>query len=500
MNTEAFRRSGLVIRPCESRIDEGIATPVRALPRILAVVTDRRVVQWPTSVASLISSDQRTNASAVWVAVVAFAGIDIAGAVFEGTRAGPSDIPVLAYLLFLALTLNLVAVRLASGYLTMGGIATGTAALTLSPRFGVVVGLVGGAIGAVAISRAPTLVRVAQVLGAGAWTVIAAWFDVLLRESAAPRAVTLTLVAICFVLANWTVTSSIGALVSRQLPWAILSRNLNPHWIGAFIYIAVTSIVLATVLDGSITGFLVATMVALLSMALADSVAGREVRTRLQAQLDDTDRHLLHSRVVEGTIHDVRNFLAMALGHLGEPELESDKSARLAAEAVGDAIEALNRLQMGSSPKLRWSESPVDLSAMAADVISLVGPKSAQKRVRLTNNQPRMPPAVRGDPLLLRQVVTNLVLNAIEAVATGGHVTVRTGNRGDRAMLQVIDDGPGIPDKYRDRLFEPHFTTKPSGSGIGLFVSYGIVREHRGELLYEGNKNGAIFTVLLPTA
>lgn len=110
------------------------------------------------------------------------------------------------------------------------------------------------------------------------------------------------------------------------------------------------------------------------------------------------------------------------------------------------------------------------------------------------------PALVRGDPLLLRQAITNLVLNAIEAVPTGGHVWVRTGTRGDKVMLQVADNGPGIPDKYRDRLFEPHFTTKPSGSGIGLFMSYGIIREHRGDLLYEGNKNGAVFTILLPSA
>jgi signal transduction histidine kinase len=62
----------------------------------------------------------------------------------------------------------------------------------------------------------------------------------------------------------------------------------------------------------------------------------------------------------------------------------------------------------------------------------------------------------------------------------------------------VSDDGPGISDDNRRRLFEPHFTTKEGGTGLGLFMSYGIVREHQGQLIYEENRRGAVFTVTLP--
>jgi signal transduction histidine kinase len=96
-------------------------------------------------------------------------------------------------------------------------------------------------------------------------------------------------------------------------------------------------------------------------------------------------------------------------------------------------------------------------------------------------------------------VITNLVNNAVDAVAPGGHVEVNTGKRGNGwPYLTVADDGPGVPDDQRHHLFEPHFTTKEGGTGLGLFMSFGIVHEHQGQLLYEGTRRGAVFTVVLP--
>jgi two-component system sensor histidine kinase HupT/HoxJ len=98
----------------------------------------------------------------------------------------------------------------------------------------------------------------------------------------------------------------------------------------------------------------------------------------------------------------------------------------------------------------------------------------------------------------MREVITNLMNNAIDAAPAGGRVTATAGRRSGRPYFSVADNGPGISDEHRHRLFEPHFTTKEGGTGLGLFMSYGIVREHQGELLYEGNRRGAVFTVTLP--
>jgi signal transduction histidine kinase len=283
----------------------------------------------------------------------------------------------------------------------------------------------------------------------------------------------------------------------------VVRRNVNRHWIGAFAYFGLAAVVISSLLDGTLRGFVLATLVAILSLALADSVAGREIRVRLQAQLDDVDRHVASSRIVEGTIHNVRNDLAVGIAQLEEHELANSSSERKASieaarSALGSAVDTLNQLQAGVSPVVSWASEPLRLSVIAADVTTLCEGRAAAKRVTLAFAPPRYEVFVRGDPVLLRQVVMNLVLNAIEAVATGGAVRVELGMRASGAALSVIDNGPGVPDKYRDRLFEPHFTTKPAGTGIGLFSSFGIVQAHGGELLYEGNRKGAVFTMVLP--
>jgi signal transduction histidine kinase len=98
----------------------------------------------------------------------------------------------------------------------------------------------------------------------------------------------------------------------------------------------------------------------------------------------------------------------------------------------------------------------------------------------------------------MREVITNLMNNAVDAAPPGGHVNATTGRRSGRPYFSVADNGPGISDEHRHRLFEPHFTTKEGGTGLGLFMSYGIVREHQGQLLFEGTRRGAVFTVVLP--
>jgi signal transduction histidine kinase len=96
--------------------------------------------------------------------------------------------------------------------------------------------------------------------------------------------------------------------------------------------------------------------------------------------------------------------------------------------------------------------------------------------------------------------MTNLVNNAIEAAPSGGRVEIRTGHRNNGwPYVSVGDNGPGISDDDRPHLFEPHFTTKEGGTGLGLFMSYGVVREHQGEIVFSNARpHGAVFTVTLP--
>jgi signal transduction histidine kinase len=113
-------------------------------------------------------------------------------------------------------------------------------------------------------------------------------------------------------------------------------------------------------------------------------------------------------------------------------------------------------------------------------------------------------PSLNADRDQLVQVLTNLVQNALEAVQGRPSPRVRVEVRpagGDRVLLRVQDNGPGVPPELQSKLFEPYVTTKPSGTGLGLSIAQRIVVEHAGEIRYtDAAGGGAVFTVLLPVA
>jgi signal transduction histidine kinase len=285
---------------------------------------------------------------------------------------------------------------------------------------------------------------------------------------------------------------------------SIMRHNFSPSFYLAYAYFGLASVVISYVLNGSPLGFLLATIVCVLAFALTDTIAGRRVRRVLESELSDADRHLFHSRAVEGVVHNLRNHMANAVGYLKEVDPRRldpvDRvSIETATAAASDAVTVLKSLSQGATPRVTYAAEPVDLNELITRALGMARPRARSKEVQLALRESPEPVDVRADPLLMREVITNLVNNAIDAVPIHGRVELRAGRRGNgRPYFSVVDDGPGVSDDNRHHLFEPHFTTKEGGTGLGLFMSYGIIREHQGQLIYEGNRRGAVFTVTLP--
>jgi signal transduction histidine kinase len=130
----------------------------------------------------------------------------------------------------------------------------------------------------------------------------------------------------------------------------------------------------------------------------------------------------------------------------------------------------------------------------------MLGGKIAPGVTVVKDYDPDLPkvPAYAGE---LNQVWTNLIVNALDAMAGEGVLTVRTGRDGDCAKVEIADTGPGIPEDLRRRVFEPFFTTKPvgQGTGLGLDVSWRIVvQRHGGDLRVTSSPGDTRFSVLLP--
>src|SRR6266581_1932212 len=389
--------------------------------------------------------------------------------------------------------------RIERGRLTLNGIVSGATAILLNPLDATIASL-GIAVGNTSGSwrrLANTLIyAVANCLGA----VIAAQLRVGTSLSLPARAVVL---GVAFG-ANLALAATAFAVRDRESPIGILRHNLSASFLTAFAYFGLASILVSYVLDGSLLGYFLATIVCVLALALTDTIAGRRVRRVLESELSDADRHLFHSRAVEDVVHNLRNHMATALAYLKEIDtrkLESPdrESLETATDAANDAVAVLRDLAQGATPRVSYAPNPVDLNELVTRAVGMARSRARGKEIQFAVHEAPTDVAVKADPLLMREVMTNLLNNAIDAVSLGGRIEISTGRRNNGwPYVSVADNGPGVSEDNRHHLFEPHFTTKEGGTGLGLFMSYGIVREHQGQLMYEGGRRGAVFTVSLP--
>jgi signal transduction histidine kinase len=164
-----------------------------------------------------------------------------------------------------------------------------------------------------------------------------------------------------------------------------------------------------------------------------------------------------------------------------------------------DVIEGVRKLLRKDEPVA----TTVDLNQICRDAIRLLQNDAVMRNTRLDLALAPAPTLVTGDPVQLQQVVLNLTLNALEATSSSKHnrvVTVSTALRADSVEVSVHDSGPGIPANVQAHLFEPFFSTKRGGLGLGLVIVRSIIERHSGRVRAESDSSGgAVFRVTLPT-
>lgn len=412
----------------------------------------------------------------------------------------PDDLVAFIYLFIAVWALNLADIRLDRGHLTLGGVAIGAAVILTNPLHATMMAL------AVSVGQVSRGIR-ATVSNAIVYALIAclaATIAAELRIEGQLGILSRSLVLVVFYVADLVLVAIGLSIPTGESVRVIAKLNFTLSFFVALAYMGLAALLISYVLDGSLLGYVLATIVCVLSLALTDTIAGRRVRTALESELSDADRHLFHSRAVEGVVHNLRNHVATAVGYLREIDprrldpIDRD-SLETATAAANDAVTVLRDLSQGATPRVTFATGPVDLKELVARALGMARPRARGKEVQLAVRESPDVVNVRADPLLMREVITNLLNNAIDAVNQGGQVEATTGTRSSGwPYFSIADNGPGVSDEQRHHLFEPHFSTKEGGTGLGLFMSYGIVREHQGQLLFEGNRRGAVFTVVLP--
>lgn len=405
----------------------------------------------------------------------------------------PRLTPMLAYLAIFGGSLHWVRASLKWGRLTLGLIAQNTIAVVLDPVMGCF-----ASVFSMAFFRSS---RPSNGLAVMAQTMIAstAVHGPAAELNSVGRLATGIIVG---TLANWTLPAFYFAARSEQSVLAIWQTTFNRSWLSAYAYYALSAILLIEVLDGSLRGYALATIVCLLGVAITDTV-GEHLRVAdLRGQLNQSGPFLAHSREAEGTAHNLRNSIStavMALEGMAKhlPDSEGVRLAAAAQESLQDATAQLDRLARDGG---RGDWSRVDVGSLARTVELLMEPIAEAARVRVHVHAPPDPVWVNGNAVLLREAAVNLVKNAIEASSRGNLVEVTVSRADASALITVLDQGRGIPSGDEARLFARSFTTKAGGSGIGLSTSHGIAREHGGDLTYRQRPGGGSeFTLRIPT-
>ena len=442
----------------------------------------------------------RITVTYAYLALLASATI-LANFFFRADQTSHKDSAIeVLYLVGAVIVLSAIEVRIERGRLTLSAIALGTAAILLGPLDATIVGL------ALAI---PMVRRGRWPIGgnavtAAAYACLGAITAAHLQANGTISLSSRILILIVVTVSSWILVAVGLSIRTGESIASIVRHNFSSQFYLAYGYFGLASLLTSYVLDGSPRGYLLATIVFVLSLALTDTIAGRRIRRVLESELTDADRHLFHSRAIEGVVHNLRNHMATAVGYLKEVDPRRldpvDREAiETATEAANDAVTVLRTLSQGATPRVTYSAEPVDLNELLTRSVGMARPRARTKEVEVGLRESTEDVSVRADPLLLREVATNLINNAIDAVPQRGHVELSLGRRANGwPYFSVADNGPGVADENRHHLFEPHFTTKETGTGLGLFMSYGIVREHQGHLTYSGSGRGAVFTVTLP--
>jgi signal transduction histidine kinase/CheY-like chemotaxis protein len=248
-----------------------------------------------------------------------------------------------------------------------------------------------------------------------------------------------------------------------------------------------------------------------LAMRTDQVQAALDAAAEAQQRATQAERLRALGEMTGGVAHDFNNVLAVILGRVELLLVKVSHDPALAAEVRAleqvalDGARTVKRVQ--EFARLRRSQpfQAVDLNQVVAEVVEVTGTRWRHAaQARGTHYEVRAVagpiPAIAGDPAELREALTNLILNALDAMPEGGVIGIRTWADSHGIHCEVADSGVGIPADLRHRVFEPFFTTKGErGTGLGLSIVSGIVTRHGGAIdLRSEAGQGAVFTITLP--
>jgi len=237
-------------------------------------------------------------------------------------------------------------------------------------------------------------------------------------------------------------------------------------------------------------------------VTLRDAASHRQI----ESQIDASYRREAFGRLLQGVAHEIKNPLNSIYTHLQMLELELTDPApetREELNTIKREIKTLDRMVvtlLDFTKPLELNLVDTDLTDLATELASLIRPQAEGKGIEITVSAPPAPAIIQADRPLLRQALLNVVTNAVECMDQPGAISLTVTLTPESTTLSIADQGPGIPDEIRDKIFNLYFTTKGArGSGIGLAMTYRITQLHNAHLeLTHTHPHGSTFHLHFP--
>jgi signal transduction histidine kinase len=203
--------------------------------------------------------------------------------------------------------------------------------------------------------------------------------------------------------------------------------------------------------------------------------------------------------------HEVRNPLTAIRTDLQRAQRKLHDEPETAGELVDRAVGSVDRLNTTVNDFLRVARSgqvtlsSCDLRGPLGGAVQASEPQRAAKRCDLRYDPPSEALNISGDPDALQGLFLNLLLNAVDAAGPGGEMGIRLAPTKDRRVIvEIWDNGPGVPEELRTTLFDPFVTSKDHGTGLGLAIAQRVARAHGSDLVLDSDKGGSVFRLSLP--
>lgn len=225
---------------------------------------------------------------------------------------------------------------------------------------------------------------------------------------------------------------------------------------------------------------------------------------QLEERLIHSERLAAVGNTVSHIAHEIKNPLAIIGGFARQlrkvPALSDKDRQKLAIiEEEVARLEGLIAEMRDFVKRAAPKKQAGDLEPLLDEVLALFQPAFEEQHITVRREKAEGLPVLNFDPQQIRQVLINLVKNALEAMPQGGQLTVATRLEGDHVKVNISDTGPGMTPEVKASIFKPYFTTKEKGTGLGLAICRNILEEHGGCLLAESAPGqGSTFTVQIP--